>query len=126
MPVELVVPSVGDPSRKLKSGLLKKEASLSIKTKLWSSSKLKKVTVELPAPTTGTITTMLKQKGQGLSGDVIGYMEPNGVKTRTRRTEYCRTKTGRPAVAEASQEPDSKAPPSISPPATGREEQIIP
>jgi 2-oxoglutarate dehydrogenase E2 component (dihydrolipoamide succinyltransferase) len=38
-----------------------------------------KVTVELPAPASGTITETLKRKGDKAAvGDVIGYMETNG------------------------------------------------
>src|SRR5947208_1328157 len=80
MPVELVVPSVGESITQVEIGdwlktpgeaVAQDEAVVVIETD--------KVTVELPAPANGTITQMLKKKGEKAAvGDVIGYMEPNG------------------------------------------------
>src|SRR5215510_5628300 len=80
MPVELVVPSVGESITEVEIGdwlknpgeqLHQDEPVVVIETE--------KVTVELPAPASGTLTTMLKHKGdKAVVGDVIGYMEPDG------------------------------------------------
>src|SRR5438034_8222734 len=80
MPVELVVPSVGESITEVEIGeWLKKEGEPVNQDEPVVVIETEKVTVELPAPTAGTITSMLKQKGDKASvGDVIGYMEPNG------------------------------------------------
>jgi 2-oxoglutarate dehydrogenase E2 component (dihydrolipoamide succinyltransferase) len=96
-----------------------------------------KVTVELPAPASGTITTMLKQKGEKAAvGDVIGYMESNGagstIKAEAKRSaEPAAQETSEPAPPQP--KPASVVAPPSSPvaspprPASGvREEQVIP
>src|SRR5215813_6255355 len=80
MPVELVVPSVGESITEVEIGdWLKNPGELLHQDEPVVVIETDKVTVELPAPTSGTLTTMLKHKGEKASvGDVIGYMEPNG------------------------------------------------
>src|SRR5436190_18275608 len=80
MPVELVVPSVGESITEVEIGdWLKKEGEPVDQDEPVVVIETEKVTVELPAPASGTITAMLKHKGDKASvGDVIGYMEPNG------------------------------------------------
>jgi 2-oxoglutarate dehydrogenase E2 component (dihydrolipoamide succinyltransferase) len=84
-----------------------------------------KVTVELPAPATGKITTMLKQKGEKASiGDVIGYMEPNGTgaarETPARPSPVASVDV--PRRVEESQPVQAK--PAVA--KSGREEQVVP
>src|SRR5258708_7843833 len=81
MPVELVVPSVGESITEVEIGdWLKQPGDVVNQDEPVVVIETEKVTVELPAPATGKITTMLKQKGEKATvGDVIGYMEPNGV-----------------------------------------------
>src|SRR5262249_6664144 len=80
MPVELVVPSVGESITEVEIGdWLKGEGKALAQEEPVVVIETEKVTVELPAPARGTITPMLKHKGEKASvGDVIGYMEPNG------------------------------------------------
>jgi len=80
MPVELVVPSVGESVTQVEVGdWLKRPGEAVSEDEPVVIIETDKVTVELPAPASGTITQMLKRKGEKASvGDVIGYMEPNG------------------------------------------------
>jgi 2-oxoglutarate dehydrogenase E2 component (dihydrolipoamide succinyltransferase) len=80
MPVELVVPSVGESITQVEIGdWLKSPGDAVAQDDPVVVIETDKVTVELPAPASGTITKMLKKKGEKAAvGDVIGYMEPNG------------------------------------------------
>src|SRR6266853_533428 len=88
MPVELVVPSVGESISEVEIGdWLKSEGEPVEQDEPVVVIETEKATVELPAPTAGTITQMLKQKGEKAAvGDVIGYMEPNGTASSGRET----------------------------------------
>ena len=85
MPVELVVPSVGESITEVEIGdWLKNPGEQIHQDEPVVVIETEKVTVELPAPASGTLTTMLKHKGdKAVVGDVIGYMEPDGAKTVT-------------------------------------------
>jgi 2-oxoglutarate dehydrogenase E2 component (dihydrolipoamide succinyltransferase) len=113
VPVELIVPSVGESINEVEIGDWLKNPGEPVKQdEPVVVLETEKVTVELPAPTSGTITSMLKRKGEKATvGDVIGYMEPNG----------------RPTAA-SSPEPSPGASRHPLPEAEGalREEQIIP
>src|SRR2546422_11587199 len=80
MAVELVVPSVGESITEVEIGdWLKNPGEPVAQDEPVVVIETEKVTVELPAPTAGTITQMLKSKGEKAAvGDIIGYMEPNG------------------------------------------------
>jgi 2-oxoglutarate dehydrogenase E2 component (dihydrolipoamide succinyltransferase) len=129
MPVELVVPSVGESITEVEIGdWLKRPGEPVSQDEPVVVIETDKVTVELPAPASGTITETLKQKGQKAAvGDVIGYMEPNGTSPSGRGRREAPgegLKTPTPSV-QAPPQLDSKAPPSI-PHHVGREEQIVP
>src|SRR5215831_2123003 len=114
MPVELVVPSVGESITEVEIGdWLKKQGEVVNQDDPVVVIETEKVTVELPAPASGTITSVLKNKGDKASvGDVIGYIETNGAKPRPE---------AKPEVLE------SKAPPATARLSnTGREEQAVP
>src|SRR5215467_12678636 len=85
MPVELVVPSVGESITQVEIGdWLKTPGEAVTQDEPVVVIETDKVTVELPAPTSGTITKMLKKKGEKAAvGDVIGYMEPNGASSNS-------------------------------------------
>jgi 2-oxoglutarate dehydrogenase E2 component (dihydrolipoamide succinyltransferase) len=116
MPVELIVPAVGESITEVEIGdWLKKQGEAVDQDEPVVVIETEKVTVELPAPASGTVTSMLKQKGDKASvGDVIGYIEPNGSKSRA------------PAPSEPSsvEKTTPVAPP--LPSATPREEQVVP
>src|SRR5262249_18238134 len=90
-----------------------------------------KVSVELPAPTTGTITKLLKQTGEKASvGDVIGYMDasPTGRgsprEARARKGEA--SSEGRGEGRKTSTPVPTPLLDPVPAPTTGREEQIVP
>ena len=132
MAVELVVPSVGESITQVEIGdWLKAPGEVVHQDDPVVVIETDKVTVELPAPATGTITKMLKKKGDKAAvGDVIGYMEPNGAAAAAKREAPAERKRDsakpqeKPETAPA-KTPDAKAPPSI-PQTSGREQQIVP
>jgi len=138
MPIELVVPSVGESITEVEIGdWLKKEGEPVDQDEPVVVIETEKVTVELPAPATGTITTTLKHKGDKASvGDVIGFMEPNGAKatppTAPREKSRAEPKPAgaSPSALAQTQTSESKpqpgSVPSPLPAASGREEQIVP
>src|SRR5215471_8779204 len=119
MPVELVVPSVGESITEVEIGdWLKKPGDTVDQDEPVVVIETEKVTVELPAPASGTISSMLKKKGDKASvGDVIGYIETNGSRAQPDVRVPADVKE---AVI------DGKAPPVITPSANHREEQIVP
>jgi 2-oxoglutarate dehydrogenase E2 component (dihydrolipoamide succinyltransferase) len=139
MAVELIVPSVGESITEVEIGdWLKSEGESVDQDEPVVVIETEKASIELPAPTTGTITSTLKQKGQKAAvGDVIGYMEPNGGgarKQKPARTEApppARSAAPSPAPSPPEQkkpepEPEAKASPAAAPAQGGREEQIVP
>lgn len=80
MAVELKVPAVGESITEVEVGeWLKSEGERAEKDENVVVIESEKVTFELPAPVAGTITKVLKQKGEAAAvGEVIGYMEPDG------------------------------------------------
>jgi len=144
MAVELVVPSVGESISEVEIGdWLKNPGDPVEEDEPVVVIETEKVTVELPAPATGTITQTLKRKGEKAAvGDVIGYMEPNGKPSpsgRGRRVGEAQGRQGEAATDDAPGEglktpqpplekpvQDSKTPPSLSKPPSTREEQVIP
>jgi 2-oxoglutarate dehydrogenase E2 component (dihydrolipoamide succinyltransferase) len=119
MPVELVVPSVGESITEVEIGdWLKHPGDVVNQDDPVVVIETEKVTVELPAPATGRITTMLKQKGEKAAvGDVIGYMEPNG--TGAIREPQPQPQPQPREKAAPLQEETQRAKP-------GREEQVVP
>jgi 2-oxoglutarate dehydrogenase E2 component (dihydrolipoamide succinyltransferase) len=77
MPVELKVPAVGESISEVEiGGWLKSEGDRAEKDENLVVIETDKVTFELPAPVSGVVTKVLKQKGEPAAvGEVIGYME---------------------------------------------------
>src|SRR5258707_9048687 len=77
MPIELKVPPVGESITEVQIGdWLKAEGESVSRDEILVKIETDKVTVELPAPTTGTITQIKAKKGAVAQvGEVIGYME---------------------------------------------------
>ncbi len=132
MPVELVVPSVGESISEVEIGdWLKSEGEPVEQDEPVVVIETEKASVELPAPTAGTITSMLKHKGEKAAvGDVIGYMEPDGRSAKPKPSSTGKGRRSEEAPAERPKppapEPDAKAPPVIPAASAGREEQIVP
>src|SRR5438105_3803375 len=126
MPVELVVPSVGESISEVEIGdWLKAEGEHVEQDEPVVIIETDKVTVELPSPASGTIKSMLKHKGDKATvGDVIGYLE-EGDGTRSTARKEPATLPSPPAVSAPEAAP---APAAIPAPAAahGREEEIVP
>jgi 2-oxoglutarate dehydrogenase E2 component (dihydrolipoamide succinyltransferase) len=77
MPIELKVPPVGESITEVQIGdWLKSEGDAVSRDEIIVKIETDKVTVDLPAPATGTITQIKAKKGAVAQvGDVIGYME---------------------------------------------------
>ena len=77
MPVELKVPSVGESITEVQIGdWLKSVGDTVSQDDIVVTLETDKVTVELPAPVSGTIAQILVKKGDTAQvGDVVGYME---------------------------------------------------
>ncbi|QQE12971.1 2-oxoglutarate dehydrogenase complex dihydrolipoyllysine-residue succinyltransferase [Planctomycetota bacterium] len=81
MAVELIVPEVGESITEVQIGQwMKKEGEGVSKDDPIVEIETDKVTLELPAPASGTITKLLLEQGaEAKVGDVIGYMEEGDV-----------------------------------------------
>jgi 2-oxoglutarate dehydrogenase E2 component (dihydrolipoamide succinyltransferase) len=77
VPVELKVPSVGESITEVQIGdWLKSVGDTVSQDDIVVTLETDKVTVELPAPVSGTIAQILVKKGQTAQvGDIVGYME---------------------------------------------------
>jgi 2-oxoglutarate dehydrogenase E2 component (dihydrolipoamide succinyltransferase) len=81
MPIELKVPPVGESITEVQIGdWLKSEGDSVSRDEIIVKIETDKVTVDLPAPATGTITQIKAKKGAVAQvGEVIGYMEEGAV-----------------------------------------------
>src|SRR5262245_61337130 len=77
MPIELKVPEIGESITEVEIGeWLKKEGDAVKKDDPVVTLESEKATVELSSPEAGTVSKMLKQKGDVAKvGEVIGYLE---------------------------------------------------
>ncbi|MEP6662898.1 MAG: biotin/lipoyl-containing protein, partial [Verrucomicrobiota bacterium] len=80
MPIELKIPAVGESITEVEIGdWLKREGDVVAKDENLVMIESEKATVELPAPEAGTLSKILKQKGETVKvGEVIGLVECNG------------------------------------------------
>ncbi len=116
MAIELKVPSVGESITEIEIGQWLKSAGDSVnKDEPVVALESEKATVELPAPATGTVSKILKKKGEkALIGEVIGYLEAGAKGKEESRPSK---KAEKPAAAPAQAAP-ATAPPSAPAPAT--------
>src|SRR5262245_31018455 len=126
MPVELVVPSVGESITEVEIGdWLKNPGEQIHQDEPVVLIETEKATVELPAPASGTLTTMLKHKGdKAVVGDVIGYMEPDGRKTVGAFYDRPEGAHRTPLQTQPKTAQQSTPQPKVAP--GTREEQVIP
>ena len=77
MPIELKIPQVGESITEVEIGpWLKQQGELVQKDEPVVTLESEKATVELPAPESGTLAKVLKQKGEVAKvGEVIGFLE---------------------------------------------------
>lgn len=80
MPVELIVPAVGESITEVQIGQwLVEEGQNAEKDENLVEIETDKATVEIPAPVSGKVSKVLKRTGDTAAvGEVIGYMEPSG------------------------------------------------
>ncbi|HEV7927435.1 MAG TPA: 2-oxoglutarate dehydrogenase complex dihydrolipoyllysine-residue succinyltransferase [Verrucomicrobiae bacterium] len=129
MAIELKVPSVGESITEIEIGQwLKAEGDIVNKDENVVALESEKATVELPAPASGTLSRIVKRKGdKALVGEVIAYLEPSQKskdETRIVRKAEKAPTTSPPAAAPApatSPAPSPAlaavaAPPSAAPP----------
>src|SRR5262245_50697682 len=121
MAVELVVPSVGESVTEVEIGdWLKNEGEFVDQDEPVVVLETDKVTVELPAPASGTIKSLLKHKGDKATvGDVIGYLEEgNGA-----RPAKPAAAIERPAPEQPIAKPEAVH---VEPAPAGRNEEVVP
>jgi 2-oxoglutarate dehydrogenase E2 component (dihydrolipoamide succinyltransferase) len=123
MAVELKVPSVGESITEIEIGQwLKAEGDTVNKDENIVALESEKATVELPAPLAGTLSRIVKRKGEkALVGEVIAYLEPaqkSKEETRiVRKAEKAPSSPPLPALAAAPAPTSVAAPPPASTPA---------
>jgi len=128
MPIELTVPSVGESITEVEIGSwLKAEGDAVQKDENVVKLQSEKATVELPAPAAGTISKIVKQKGEKAAvGEVIAYLdtagkpktEPKAPEAKASETKPFDSKTTRfTKPAAAAPAPAAAAPVPGSPPA---------
>jgi 2-oxoglutarate dehydrogenase E2 component (dihydrolipoamide succinyltransferase) len=83
MPIELKIPEVGESITEVELGSwLKKAGDAVRKDEVLVTLESEKATVELPAPDSGTLKQILKQKGEVAKvGEVVAYMDQAGVES---------------------------------------------
>ncbi len=104
MALELKVPSVGESITEIEIGQwLKGEGDLVNKDENIVALESEKATVELPAPASGTLSRIVKRKGEkALVGEVIAYLEPSQKsKDETRIVRKSEKAASAPAPAPA-------------------------
>ena len=106
MPVEIKIPEVGESITEVEiGGWLKAKGQRVRKDEPLVTLESEKATVELPAPDSGTITQLLKQKGDVAKvGEVIAYLESDG------QTEAARMPTEQKSAEVGGQRPEVRGP----------------
>ena len=118
MAIELKIPEVGESITEVEIGeWLKKQGESVSKDEAVVTLESEKATVELPAPEAGTITQVLKRKGEVAKvGEVIAYMEKDGAGTTAKGPAAAGAKatTAKPAAEKKREreksEPERPAP----------------
>jgi len=121
VPVELKVPSVGESISEVQIGdWLKSVGDTVSQDDIIVTLETDKVTVELPAPVSGTIAQILVKKGETAQvGDIVGYIEAGaaGAKAAAAAPEKAASDKGAPAK-EVFDRPVAEGPPATIPPAS--------
>jgi len=119
MPIELKVPEVGESISEVEIGdWLKRKGETVQKDEPVVTLESEKATVELPAPATGTVTEVLKKKGDVAKvGEVIAIIEHNG-QAPPKSTEAKVAAEGTSAASPAPSQPSTlnpQLPPHVMP-----------
>jgi 2-oxoglutarate dehydrogenase E2 component (dihydrolipoamide succinyltransferase) len=110
MAIELKVPSIGESVTEVEIGAwLKKEGEAINKDENIVSLESEKATVDLPSPVSGTLSKIVKRKGEKANvGDVIAMLEPGGKGKEE----------SKPAAAKPEKEKEKEKTPAPAPVAT--------
>ncbi|GMV35627.1 MAG: dihydrolipoamide succinyltransferase [Fimbriimonadales bacterium] len=133
MPVELVVPEVGESITEVTiAKWLRAEGEMVQKDEAVVELETDKATLELPAPVSGRVTKHAKAPGETAAvGETIGVMEEAAVDAGDGKPKKSgkQPKVAEPAataVEEKKPEPPKPAPVAPAPPQAGRLEEIVP
>ena len=123
MSVELKVPTVGESITEVEIGdWLRSEGETVERDEPVVVIETEKATVELPAPVSGSVTKILKQRGEKASvGEVIGYMDEGEARQQTTPGKAPKGAAKEPEVAMEEMRPSSKAEEKIEEPYGGAE-----
>jgi 2-oxoglutarate dehydrogenase E2 component (dihydrolipoamide succinyltransferase) len=123
MSVELKVPMVGESITEVEIGdWLRSEGETVERDEPVVVIETEKATVELPAPVSGSVTKILKQRGEKASvGEVIGYMDEGEARQQTTPGKAPKGAAKEPEVAMEKMRPSSKAEEKIEEPYGGAE-----
>jgi 2-oxoglutarate dehydrogenase E2 component (dihydrolipoamide succinyltransferase) len=107
MAVELKVPQVGESIQEVQVGKwLKSEGDAVERDQAVVELESDKATVELPAPSSGTVSRVLKKEGETAAvGEVIGYIEESDGAAARPAAKAAQTDGKAPAPEEAPEEP---------------------
>ena len=113
MPIELKVPPVGESITEVQIGdWLKAEGESVSRDEILVKIETDKVTVDLPAPTSGTISRIVAKKGTVCQvGEVIGYLEEGAAAAAKPQAPPAPTPTAAPTPVAAPVETDGPAKP---------------
>jgi 2-oxoglutarate dehydrogenase E2 component (dihydrolipoamide succinyltransferase) len=113
MPIELKVPPVGESITEVQIGdWLKAEGESVSRDEILVKIETDKVTVDLPAPTSGTISRIVAKKGTVCQvGEVIGYLEEGAAAAAKPQAPSAPTPTAAPTPVAAPVETDGPAKP---------------
>jgi len=116
MSIELKVPEVGESISEVEIGdWLKRKGETVQKDEPMVTLESEKATVELPAPAAGTVTELLKKKGDVAKvGEVIAIIEHNG-QAQQKPTEAKVSTGGASSASPLSARPEGPQPSTVSP-----------
>jgi 2-oxoglutarate dehydrogenase E2 component (dihydrolipoamide succinyltransferase) len=128
MPIELTVPAVGESITEVEIGSwLKAEGDAVQKDENVVTLESEKATVELPAPAAGTISKIVKQKGEKAAvGEVIAYLDTAGKPKAESKAPEAKPVESKPAKAPVKPAAQAPAAPSIPTPETAPVEEKAP
>ncbi|HTL56851.1 MAG TPA: 2-oxoglutarate dehydrogenase complex dihydrolipoyllysine-residue succinyltransferase [Candidatus Limnocylindrales bacterium] len=111
MAIELKIPEVGESIAEVELGAwLRQQGDTVHKDEILVTLESEKATVDLPAPQSGTLTRILKQKGAVAKvGEVIALLEPGGAQATTSEKPIQKKNAGAKPEPAKTQEPAAQA-----------------
>ncbi|MHC4859072.1 MAG: 2-oxo acid dehydrogenase subunit E2, partial [Planctomycetota bacterium] len=126
MSVELRIPEVGESVQEVQVGRwLKDEGEAASQDEAVVEIETDKVSFEIPAPTNGTLTRVLKREGEAAAvGEVIGYMEEGAEAPSVAPAPERKAPPPKKPMPEPRPAPAPVPPPEAAAPAARREEVV--